>query len=108
MRDNLIDTSSDCDSAKLVPVRREYRSPDHPAYSWVVFLYLFSGVRQRPGPVGPHPAGPASALAQKGRKHEFLQDRRRDRIHGQTPASHRWHDAADERKRLQIHGAGYV
>ena len=107
MRDNLIDTSSDCDSAKLVPVRRKDIS-DHPAYSWVVFLYLFSGVRQRPGPVGPHPAGPASALAQKGRKHEFLQDRRRDRIHGQTPASHRWHDAADERKRLQIHGAGYV
>ena len=54
MRNNLIDTSSDCDSAKLVPVRRKDIS-DHPAYSWVVFLYLFSGVRQRPGPRGPSP-----------------------------------------------------
>ena len=51
MRDNLIDTSSDCDSAKLVPVRRKDIS-DHPAYSWVVFLYLFSGVRQ--GSPAPH------------------------------------------------------
>ncbi len=64
MRDNLIDTSSDCDSAKLVPVRRKDIS-DHPAYSWVVFLYLFSGVRQRPGPVALTRQGPPASHAER-------------------------------------------
>ena len=55
MRNNLIDTSSDCDSAKLVPVRREYRSPRPSGIQLGGFFILIFRRAAAPGTRGPSP-----------------------------------------------------
>ena len=53
MRDNLIDTSSDCDSAKLVPVRRKYIRPS--GIQLGGFFILIFRRAPAPGTRGPSP-----------------------------------------------------